>query len=108
MKNKNDLLDIIKNYGIPPFDKALIDTVEYSIRLRAFVSGTVKVGATKFGGSPHLPDHINWPKTDKGNHFSFLAQINLSETTLYDTDKLLPKSGMLYFFSIWKLCLKEK
>ncbi len=98
MKNKAKLIEIVKKYGIPPFDQDLIDCIEYSIRLTSTSSSKIKIGQTKFGGNPHLPNKADWPKTFDGNHYSFLLQVNLSEITNYDSSKLLPQSGMLYFF----------
>ncbi len=57
----------------------------------------LKVGASKLGGAPDLPDDVTWPLMGNVPQ-SFLAQFNLSDVQPLDTDKLLPSSGMLYFF----------
>jgi hypothetical protein len=51
------------------------------------------VGNSRLGGLPDVTDDFVWPVEQ-----SFMAQLNLSETTPLDTDKLLPDKGMLYFF----------
>ncbi|WP_107785368.1 YwqG family protein [Campylobacter concisus] len=57
----------------------------------------IAVGASKFGGSPDLPDGLSWPSNENGA-LSFVAQINFAEASKFDIDSLLPKSGMLYLF----------
>lgn len=72
------------------------------IRLRPAYESAIENGASKFGGLPHLPLHISWP-TWKEIPLSFLAQINLAETAAFDTEHVLPKTGILYFFSdVWQ------
>lgn len=76
-------------------------------------------GVSKFGGEPDLPPDWKWqfkkydrtvkkddlvnetrfiPTVDGVVPMSFLAQINLAETAPFDADKLLPETGILYFF----------
>jgi len=66
-----------------------------------------KKGASKFGGKPDLPEDFTWPyyctdtfddETVKLRPLSFLVQINCATVSKYDTEGLLPKQGMLYFF----------
>src|SRR5687768_4995280 len=76
------------------------------------------IGQTRIGGKPDLPKHITWvtetntiETTEKKllvfstkkketitKPLSFVAQINLYETSQYDEENLLPKTGFLYFF----------
>jgi len=58
---------------------------------------TLNVGVSKLGSLPDLPPEIAWPKW-KGLPQSFIAQINVNDVRPYDTDKLLPQGGMLWFF----------
>ncbi len=55
-----------------------------------------ETGQSKIGGIPHLPDAINWPE-HSDRPMAFLAQFNLALIRT-DTEKVLPKQGMLYFF----------
>lgn len=66
-----------------------------------------RVGATKFGGRPDIPTDFKWAyyegadyldETPKSRPLSFIAQFNLAEIAKYDTDNLLPKTGLLSFF----------
>lgn len=59
--------------------------------------------ASKIGGKPLLPANFAWPVyTDKEDGMtrplSFLCQINLADVKPYDTDNLLPDTGILSFF----------
>jgi uncharacterized protein YwqG len=58
---------------------------------------TIPIGASKLGGRPDLPRDMAWPERD-GRPLGFLAQFNLAEVAPYDVEKVLPPSGMLYFF----------
>ena len=55
------------------------------------------VDKSKIGGKPYLPKDFIWPYYQE-LPLSFLAQINLEEVNSLDKDKLLPSTGMLYFF----------
>ena len=55
------------------------------------------VDKSKIGGRPYLPKDFIWPYYQE-LPLSFLAQINLEEVSSLDKDKLLPNSGILYFF----------
>lgn len=55
------------------------------------------IGETKIGGEAHLPKDFVWPMYDN-KPLAFIAQINLSEITQYDTMNVLPKEGILSFF----------
>lgn len=57
-----------------------------------------KVGQSKIGGQPDLPNNLIWFKENNGKSLSFLAQINLAEINSFDEEGLLPKRGILYFF----------
>jgi uncharacterized protein YwqG len=54
------------------------------------------VGRPTFG-APDLSPGLTWPEW-KGLPQSFIAQIHLDEIRSYDTNRLLPQSGMLWFF----------
>ncbi len=78
-----------------------------AITVNHMKSNGTAVGQSKFGGTPDLPADFTWPtyygmgaldEEKAARPLSFMAQINLSEVHPYDTDNLLPESGMLYFF----------
>lgn len=78
-----------------------------SIRLRSEAAdeANISAGQTKLGGSPDLMPSFDWPRF-RGLPLSFIAQINLAEVHPYDSEGLLPATGLLSFFydsgqSIW-------
>lgn len=54
-------------------------------------------GSSKFGGTPDLPEHFEWPYYKK-NPLAFLAQINFADVASYNFDRMLPESGILSYF----------
>ena len=85
------------------------------IDMHSASENNIPVGSSKIGGKPDLPkDYKLLTETSierkrKGlfrkseektveRPLSFIAQINLSDIKPYDTENLLPSSGILYFF----------
>jgi uncharacterized protein YwqG len=60
--------------------------------------GNPALGQTKFGGTPDLPNTLEWPKYD-GKSMVFFAQLNLAEIEEFHRHDFLPSTGVLYFFS---------
>jgi uncharacterized protein YwqG len=58
---------------------------------------SVPLGASKLGGCPDLPAGIAWPEW-QGLPQSFIAQIRLNDVRQHDLEKVLPQSGILWFF----------
>lgn len=66
----------------------------------------LSVTASRIGGRPAVPADFVWPEytgegyddVTKSRPLSFLAQINLADIAEYDTEGLLPKTGILSFF----------
>jgi len=67
---------------------------------RAVESG-LTVGQTKIGGRPDLPRGLHWPRHSSGKPLAFLVQINLAEVPPNLAPASLPRSGILYFFSVY-------
>jgi len=55
------------------------------------------IGASKFGGSPDLPAGFSWPLWNF-EPLTFIGQLRMSDVAPYDTEKVLPSTGQLYFF----------
>jgi uncharacterized protein YwqG len=116
------------------FDK-LQPLLRNTIRLyqKATDEKYISIGQTKIGGKPDLPNEVTWvtetnivetaekkflifnskKEETMTKPLSFIAQINLSETSLFDKDNLLPKTGLLYFFysaeqEVWGFDHKDK
>lgn len=90
---------LLNTYGLQRVAERLEQLILPSIRIRTqrVHEELLSLGASKFGGLPDLPPEIAWPSW-KSIPMAFLAQINLKETQTLDTMKVLPSSGMLYFF----------
>jgi hypothetical protein len=56
------------------------------------------LGATRFGGSPDLPEAVEWPASADGA-WTFFAQIALADLARHGGASPLPSSGLLSFFS---------
>ncbi|MDQ6644851.1 MAG: YwqG family protein [Chloroflexota bacterium] len=97
--DKVDLQAAFVAAGLAGVIKDIDRLARQSIRLLATEADEsfINIGASKLGGVPDLPPGAAWPEL-KGLPQSFIAQIRLDEVRLYDTDKVLPQSGMLWFF----------
>ena len=118
--NIEELRNKLDTNGLERYFDKLQPLLRNTIRLyqKEVEENEIAIGQTKIGGKPDLPEEITWiteTKTVETKHrkflifhtkkqevvtksLSFIAQINLSETSQYDTENLLPKSGLLYFF----------
>ncbi len=97
--NKNDVEAAFTAAGLSRLLKDIDRISKASIRLYTtrVDESTMPLGASKLGGLPDLPTKASWPEW-KGLPQSFIAQIQLADISSYDTDKLLPHTGMLWFF----------
>jgi len=55
------------------------------------------VGSSKLGGLPDFPLGVQWP-VYKDRPLALMAQLNMAEVAPHDVARVLPNSGMLYFF----------
>ncbi len=78
-----------------------------SIRLDIAGPAEERLGASRFGGAPDVPDGFEWPaytgivynETEaRERPLAFLAQIDCAEAAAFDAEGLLPKTGLLSFF----------
>ena len=78
---------------------ALDQLTRNSIRLstKPVDESTLAPGISKIGGHPDLPKDVKWPELNERPQ-SFLAQIRLADLQRFNSDKLLPEQGMLWFF----------
>src|SRR5579863_9500782 len=85
--------------GLARLTKDLDRVSKSSIRLSttAVDEFLLNVGASKLGGIPDLPPGTQWPQC-KGLPQSFIAQLRMDDVRPYDTNNVLPKNGMLWFF----------
>ena len=97
--NKADFQAALTSAGLSRLVKDIDRLARPSIRLLATKTdeSLMKPGASKLGGVPDLPPGTAWPQL-KGAPQSFIAQIRLDDVRQYDSEKVLPQSGMLWFF----------
>jgi len=79
------------------FEPLIKDTIRYSLT-PILDYNDVPVGSSRMGGTPDLPAGMTWPTDNNDNYLSFIAQLNLREIKPYDTYRVLPDTGYLYFF----------
>ncbi len=93
------LQELLSSGGLARVSEEIIQVALPSIRLRVYAAEEtrLRLGSSKFGGSPDLPTGIGWPERN-GSPLPFVAQINLSEIAPYDEAHLFPDTGILSFF----------
>jgi uncharacterized protein YwqG len=109
---------LMADAGLSKYIDDILRLTRNSIRIKrkAAPHDDLKIGQSKIGGCPDLPPSLHWPwyNYNKSLLFepeqraipniiiptplAFIAQINLADVSAYDTDGLLPHTGMLYFF----------
>ncbi len=79
----------------------LLTVIRPAIAFDIEKAAKIPVGASKFGGKPDMPVNVKWPafQGHRERMMPFLLQVNLAQVTKLDREGLLPKKGMLYFFS---------
>ncbi|RNI28710.1 DUF1963 domain-containing protein [Rufibacter latericius] len=110
----------LQDYNLDQYLPQLSPHVRNTIRLYLTPTSEeeIKPGQSKIGGLPDLPPNMEWV-TETGvvktkekkllffsketeslqtKPLSFIAQINLTEVAPFDTEHLLPLTGILYFF----------
>ncbi|KWU53607.1 cytoplasmic protein [Bacillus mycoides] len=97
MEQKIEIL--IDKYELTHLKQELINTVFPCLKVVLKQQEIIAIGSSKMGGVPDLPNTFEYP-TYKENPLRFIAQFNLSDLQNVGMDHNLPKTGMLYFFSI--------
>lgn len=92
---KPKIQQLVRNAGLERIESALDFVATESIRIRAFAAEDkeLSTGASKIGGMPDLPQNVQ-----VSQELSFIAQLNLREVAQFDSEGILPETGMLYFF----------
>jgi uncharacterized protein YwqG len=106
IENYTNIVEALRASGFEQVADRILQEKTTSVILQSqSVTPPFKIGSSRIGGTPDLPDTILWPQSD-GKSLSFIAQINLTEIAEAWPQALLPSSGILYFFydaeqSIW-------
>lgn len=94
--------ELIEGHGLTRQRKQIEGFAVPSLLLKATAASGQKfrLGESKIGGQPDLPEGVDWPTFTDGKPLVFLAQINLEE--LPATAQLsLPRNGLLSIFSVF-------
>ncbi|WP_010276647.1 YwqG family protein [Paenibacillus senegalensis] len=98
---KQAIADILSKHGAEKdkqLETLLLEHAEVAIKLElAGEENYEQKGCSRIAGRPDLPPAIDWPCTEDGEWYTFLAQINLSDLPFLPSDDW-PAAGMLYFF----------
>lgn len=65
------------------------------ISIKADISPNLPVTQSKFGGTPHFPQTMAYPKAQEGSPLLLLAQINFAELPIFEN---FPSEGILQFY----------
>ncbi|QUW28395.1 MULTISPECIES: YwqG family protein [Bacillus cereus group] len=90
---------LIDKYGLTHLKEELINTVFPCVKVLPKQEETVAIGSSKMGGIPDLPCAFEYPM-HKGSPLQFIAQFNLNDLQNIGMNHALPKTGMLYFFTV--------
>ena len=91
---KEQLVGWIQQHKLEDFSGGIIDIAQNCVRFAGHSPDSYeKVGNCRLGGLPDATVSFEWPE-----EMAFLAQLNMTEIAPFDHNKLLPDSGMLYFF----------
>lgn len=90
------LQSYIAKYKLSKYEKEILDRLEDCYYMKGSKAEDYKeVGNSRLGGIPDLPLNIEWPR-DNGEHYIFLAQINLKDIVISNQE--WPKEGIIYLF----------
>lgn len=96
--NKDAVRAALQAGGLSRIMPKLDALMQNSVRLNSHkVVDEIAIGESKLGGMPDLADEVAWPLMGDVP-LSFVGQINLSDVQPFETDHVLPTSGMLYCF----------
>ena len=93
--------DAIGAHGLSAMREAIARAAQPQIRLLAAESddeADPAVGASRLGGDPDLPAHLDWPLSRDGKHLLFIAQLDLSALPAWSGSPL-PRTGWLWAFA---------
>jgi hypothetical protein len=93
------LLDAVREVGLGRYIDALAPLLRTAIAIRTRDASALdeRVGASRLGGSPDLPEELPWP-ADADGPLPFIAQFDLASLAPFDIDHRLPRRGLLAFF----------
>lgn len=93
---------LVSKYGLKHHSALIHNGIEPAVRInvRTKAARSLRIGASKFGGLPHLAEGTFWPVRQNAEHpLQFLAQLHLADLPAECRDAVpLPRDGWLYFW----------
>ncbi|MCG8367819.1 MAG: DUF1963 domain-containing protein [Pseudanabaenales cyanobacterium] len=94
---REKIRQLLDKHGLRAHSEGIEELLAPAIHISKLYTDVSEIGISRIGGSPDVPANFKYPYW-KDEPLGFLAQINCSDLTNYDTDNVLPHHGMLYFF----------
>lgn len=96
---QTEIVKEMNSKGLKRVSESISKNIRNAIKLNTQKADeeAISIGETKIGGKPDVPIDFVWPQWNS-RYLSFIAQINLDEAAQYDLEKLLPSTGIIYFF----------
>ncbi|WP_250001575.1 YwqG family protein [Actinoplanes sp. M2I2] len=94
--NAAELIEAARATLPPAVADAWIGLMRPAVRLRRAAAGEPVAG--QLGGSPALPENVEWPRSEAGRPLGFVAGIDLGRVPAGLLDMPLPVGGMLLLF----------
>src|SRR6266571_4078993 len=95
--SRDEVVRRIRGADLDRVEQAIGRLILDSIRISTEPYGAGPVGSSKLGGAPDLPVGEAWPALS-GRPLAFIAQFRMDEASRYDSERLLPREGMMWFF----------
>ncbi|ANY67365.1 hypothetical protein BBD42_13435 [Paenibacillus sp. BIHB 4019] len=93
------LEQLLNEHQLSPAAEKLLPQARSTVRLSAIEPDLYeKVGNSRVGGYPDLPQAMEWPTESSGKLMTPLAQLNMADIAPACRQGWLPEAGMLYFF----------
>ncbi|MHA7966847.1 DUF1963 domain-containing protein [Paenibacillus sp. CAU 1782] len=98
---KEEIRRLLANHRISEGDEAVELLYEHAeVAMKLHLDGEEDyraIGNSRIAGRPDLPPSIQWPCTEDGEYYTFLAQVNVQEMPFAIGDEW-PNQGIFYFF----------
>lgn len=93
------LKDKINEYDLTSISDQILKRVKKKIIIDPVPTSEdkIKMGESKIGGNPDLPDGVSWPSFN-GIPLAFLMQLNLSELKKLEFNQFFTDNGLILFF----------
>ena len=92
-----EVLRLAHEHGLERVSERIEHLLRPGIHISKAEASDLPTGCSRFGGLPDVPAGFAWPHW-RDRPMGFLAQIRCEDLATCDSTRLLPVSGVLYFF----------